>query len=264
MTSTLRIPTLGQFGAALAALALTLAAPAAWAQSTAKNAVESINFSSIQGGKILVKIGLKEPLGGVPQGFAVTNPPRIAIDLPDTVNATGRNQIDAAEGDLRSVSVVQTANRTRLVMNLTRNLTYTQALEGKQLVVTIDGSQPVSTGTPASAAASSAAPAVFAEAAPGTQVRHNLRDVDFRRGNTGEARVVVDLSSPNIGIDIRQQGRQLVIDFLGTNLPKNLVYGAVCIGFILMFVRSIQVSIENWRRGYSILERPEHFDAAPI
>lgn len=48
------------------------------------------------------------------------------------------------------------------------------------------------------------------------------------------------------------------------DLPKNLVYGAVCIGFVLMFLRSIQVSVENWRRGYSILERPEHFDAAPI
>ena len=48
------------------------------------------------------------------------------------------------------------------------------------------------------------------------------------------------------------------------DLPKNLVYGAVCVGFILMFVRSIQVSVENWRRGYSILERPEAFDAAPI
>ncbi len=48
------------------------------------------------------------------------------------------------------------------------------------------------------------------------------------------------------------------------DLPKNLIYGAVCLGFILMFVRSVQVSIENWRRGYSILERPEHFDAAPV
>ena len=36
------------------------------------------------------------------------------------------------------------------------------------------------------------------------------------------------------------------------------------IGFIVMFVRSVQVSIENWRRGYSILERPEAFDAAPV
>jgi TRAP-type C4-dicarboxylate transport system permease small subunit len=48
------------------------------------------------------------------------------------------------------------------------------------------------------------------------------------------------------------------------NLPKNLVYGAVCLGFVLMFVRSVQVSVENWSRGYSILERPEHFDAAPV
>ena len=48
------------------------------------------------------------------------------------------------------------------------------------------------------------------------------------------------------------------------DLPKNLVYGAVCVGFVLMFVRSVQVSVENWRRGYSILERPEQFDAAPV
>jgi TRAP-type C4-dicarboxylate transport system permease small subunit len=48
------------------------------------------------------------------------------------------------------------------------------------------------------------------------------------------------------------------------DLPKNLVYGAVCIGFVLMFVRSVQISVQNWRRGYSILERPEAFDAAPV
>ena len=79
-----------------------------------KNAVESINFSQVQGGKIIVKVGMKEPLASPPQGFAVTNPPRIAVDLPDTVNATGRTQIEAGEGDLKSVSIVQTANRTRL------------------------------------------------------------------------------------------------------------------------------------------------------
>lgn len=221
MTNSLRIPTTGKFGAALAAVFLALAAPVAWAQA-AKNAVESIDFSSVQGGKILVRIGLKEPLAAIPQGFAVTNPPRIAIDLPDTVNGLNRNQVEAGEGDLRSVSVVQTANRTRLVMNLARNLTYTQSLDGRQLVITIDGSQaPTSAGTVPTAPSSGTA--VFAEAAvPGT-VRYNIRDVDFRRGNSGEARVVVDLSSPNIGIDIRQQGRQLVVDFIHTNVPRNLI-----------------------------------------
>jgi type IV pilus assembly protein PilQ len=221
VTTTLRIPISGKFGAALAAVVLALAAPVAWAQA-AKNSVESIDFSQVQGGKIIVRIGLKEPLSATPQGFAVTNPPRIAIDLPDTVNGLNRNQIEAGEGDLRSVSVVQTANRTRLVMNLTRNLTYTQAIEGRQLVVTIDGSQaPSSAGAvPTTPGASTA---VFAEAAVPGAVRYNIRDVDFRRGNAGEARVVVDLSSPNIGIDIRQQGRQLVVDFINTNVPRNLI-----------------------------------------
>ena len=46
-------------------------------------------------------------------------------------------------------------------------------------------------------------------------------------------------------------------------LPKNWVYGLVFIGFVHCSVRSVQVSVENWRRGYSILERPEAFDAAP-
>ncbi len=221
MTTTLRIPT-PKFGAALAAFVLALAAPLAWAQGAAKNAVESVNFSSVQGGKILVKIGLKEPLTVAPQGFAVTNPPRIAIDLPDTVNATGRTQIEAGEGDLRSVSIVQTANRTRLVMNLTRNLTYTQSTDGTQLIVSIDASQAATT-TAAVSTSPSAAPTVFAEAGAPSTVRYNLRDVDFRRGNTAEGRIVVDLSSANIGIDIRQQGRQLVVDFINTNVPRNLV-----------------------------------------
>jgi type IV pilus assembly protein PilQ len=215
-----RIPTRG-IACALAAVAFALTGPLAWAQGAAKNAVESVTFSAVQGGKILVRVALKEPLAAPPQGFAVTNPPRIAIDLPDTVNATGRSQIEAGEGDLRSVSLVQTANRTRLVMNLSRNLAYTQAVQGKELVVTIDAGQaPVSAGTvPTSPTTASA---VFAETTPG-QARYNLRDVDFRRGNTGEGRIVVDLSSPNVGIDIRQQGRQVLVDFLNTDVPRSLV-----------------------------------------
>ncbi|HUQ28037.1 MAG TPA: type IV pilus secretin PilQ [Usitatibacter sp.] len=221
MKTTARIPTFGRLGTALAALVLALGAPFAWAQG-AGNAVESINFSQVQGGRIIVKVGLREPLAAPPQGFAVTNPPRIAIDLPNTVNALNRNQIEAGEGDLRSVSVVQTANRTRLVMNLSRNLTYTQAVNGRELVVTIDGSQAPATGATVSTSPSPAS-TVFAEAPAGTSQRYNLRDVDFRRGANSEGRVVVDLSSSSIGIDIRQQGRQLVLDFVNTNVPRNLV-----------------------------------------
>jgi type IV pilus assembly protein PilQ len=217
MTTSLRIPTPARLWAGLAAFALALATPLAWGQG-AKNAVESIDFSSVQGGKIVVRIGMREPLAAPPQGFAVTNPPRIAIDLPDTVNAMNRTHVEAGEGDLRSVTLVQAGNRTRLVMNLTRNLPYTQAIDGKQLVVTLEGS--------AAAAPTANAPAAsttFAEAVAGSGTRYSVRDVDFRRGNMGEGRIVVDLSSANVGIDIRQQGRQVLVDFVNTDVPPNLV-----------------------------------------
>ncbi|MCP6769355.1 hypothetical protein NL529_31355, partial [Klebsiella pneumoniae] len=61
----------------------------------------------------------------------------------------------------------------------------------------------------------------FAEVQPG-DIDHTLRDVDFRRGVNGEGRIVVDLSDNSTGIDIRQQGRSLIVDFVKTSLPRNL------------------------------------------
>ncbi len=217
-----RIGITGALRAAFMALLLAVAAPLAWAQGAAKNVVESINFSSVQGGKILVKVGLKNALPAVPQNFSVTNPARIAFDLPETASALGKTQIDAGEGDLKSVSVVQTPSRTRLVLNLARSVAYTASLDGKLLVVTLDGAQAAAgAGAPPGTVAAAAA-TVFAEAVPGA-VRQNIRDVDFRRGNAGEGRVIVDLSSANTGIDIRLQGRSILIDFINSSVPKNLV-----------------------------------------
>ena len=61
----------------------------------------------------------------------------------------------------------------------------------------------------------------FAEPRPG-DVTHSLRDVDFRRGSNGEGRVIVDLSDASTGIDIRQQGKTLIVDFVKTSVPRNL------------------------------------------
>ena len=205
-------------GTCLITLTLLACAPGtalAQAAAAAKNAIESIDVSSLQGGKVLVKVNFKDALPAVPAGFTVTNPPRIAIDLPNTVNAMGKNAVDVSESDVKSINIVEVANRTRLVLNLARSLNFTSALEGKTLIVTIEGA-------PASAAKPATQVTKFAEAAPG-EVRQSLRDIDFRRGNNGEGRIIVDLSSPNTGIDIRQQGRSVIVDFINTTVPRNLV-----------------------------------------
>lgn len=196
----------------IALLAMPVLAPAADLPPTS-NAVQSVETTTLPGGKVIVRVNLKNALAATPAGFTVGNPPRIALDLPDTGNAIGKNTVEANLGPLSSVNVVQAGNRTRLVLNLNKSVEYEAKVDGKQLLVSL--------GDVGSGAAPVNATPRFAEAAPGN-ASHSIRDVDFRRGGAGEARIVTTLSDAQAGINIRQQGDGVVVDFIGTDLPKAL------------------------------------------
>jgi type IV pilus assembly protein PilQ len=196
--------------AALAALA-TVAAAAAPFAAWAQNKIQSIT-SSQQAGTEVVSIELSEPLSTVPSGFSVQTPPRIAIDLPGVVNALGRSSVEINQGNLRSVNVAEAGERTRLVLNLKQAAGYRAQLQGKTLLVVLDAA-----GT---AQAAAEQPTTFA---PAQNVEAQaLRDIDFRRGTDSTGRVVVSLPSAQVGVDIRQQGKNLVVEFLRSTLPETL------------------------------------------
>lgn len=192
----------------LLAAVIGLSAHAALAQ---QNSIESVNVSPQSGGKIVVRVGLKEALATPPAGFTVNNPPRLAFDFANTGNALGRNAQDVSDGDVRRINIVQAGNRTRMVLELTRALNYETQVDGKNILITLHG-----TTAPAASTGQR-----FAEANAADQ-KHSLRNVDFRRGNAGEGRVVIDLSDSQVGIDLRRQGRSIIIDFLNSDLPANL------------------------------------------
>ena len=182
----------------------------AFAQS---NSIESISANQ-QGVNLIVKITLKNPLVKSPLGFSITNPARIALDFADTSNGTGKSAIDIGMGDLRNVNVVEATGRSRLVFNMNKSLNYATTVEGNVVIVTIDGS-----GGIATAVNSVGLP--VASSAP-AKVKQNLRDIDFRRGSVGEGRVIVDLPSNQVAVDVRQQGQQIIVDFLKVGLPEIL------------------------------------------
>src|SRR5262249_38612222 len=163
-----------------------------------------------QGGNIVVRIATKEPLKAVPPSFTVANPARIVFDFANTSNALGRNAQDVGQGELRSMNVVQGADRTRLVLNLRRSVSHEAALAGNNIVVTLAAGSAAATGP-------SSQTSHFAEGKADS--KHAIREVDFRRGNAGEGRILVDLTDTSTGIDIRQQGQNIVIEFLKTSLP---------------------------------------------
>ncbi|MCX7140370.1 MAG: type IV pilus secretin PilQ [Proteobacteria bacterium] len=197
---------------AIGVLIATLWTALVMAQTPA-NSVEAFNVSQ-QSGKVIVKLTLKEALKSQPGSFTVANPARIAFDLPNTVNGLGRNSQNIGEGELLSMNLVQAGERTRMVLNLRRSVAYDTQIDGKNLVIIL-------AAAPVAAGASSATTVThFVEAKE--QDTHRVRDIDFRRGKAGEARIVVDLSDSSTGIDIRAQGQNLVIDFVKTSLPDKL------------------------------------------
>src|SRR6266480_2709092 len=176
------------------------------------NSIESFEVSQ-QAGKTIVRITTKEPLRNVPPNFAVASPARIAFDFPNTVNALGRASQDIGQGELRSMNLVQGSERTRLVLNLRRPVAHEASLDGGALVISLSEL----------AVAQTAPGGQIAHFAEGkAEARHAIRDVDFRRGRAGEGRVVVDLSDTSTGIDIRQQGQNVIVEFIKTALPDNL------------------------------------------
>ena len=195
------------------AAALTLAAAGA-ASAQGANSIESLTVTKGSSGNTIVKFTLKSAPANPPAGFAISNPPRIALDFLDTSNGLGSTQRVLDDPAMRSLNVIQAGNRTRVVFNLNKPQTFSTNVEGNTVLVTLfDQSQQLDAKTQVVER--------FAEARPG-DVSHALRDVDFRRGANGEGRVVVDMSDNATGIDIRQQGKNLIVDFIKTNLPRNL------------------------------------------
>jgi type IV pilus assembly protein PilQ len=175
------------------------------------NSIDSFEVTP-QDGKVIVRVTTKEAVAAPPPNFAVANPARIAFDFANTVNALGRASQDIGQGELRSMNVVQGTDRTRLVLNLRRAVAYEATVEGRTVVITLSA--------PAVAAGAPATAGHFAEGRADT--KHAIRELDFRRGRSGEGRVIVDLSDTSTGIDIKQQGQNIVVDFLMTTLPDNL------------------------------------------
>src|SRR4051812_33635193 len=151
-------------------------------------AVENVT-GTLQGGQEVVRIEFSEPLTSLPTGFVTQSPARIALDVPGATNAMGRSAVDMNVGNLRSVNVVQSGDRSRLVLNLKTPTNYKLQLDGKALVVLLD---PV-----AQTAAAASQPQTFAE----SRNRDNqpLKDLDFRRGPDGSGRVIVDLPTNQVG-----------------------------------------------------------------
>ena len=198
---------------ALLASAVTLFALPGWAV-----ALTDLQFSSLPGGRVEVQLTF-DGTPPAPEAFTIEQPARIALTLPGTSNALESRYHSLGAGNAREVTVVQAGDRTRVVISLTELVPYTTRVEGQKLLVEVGG-----TGQEQIAPSST----VEAQAVTGRAQRatsgggSQVLDIDFRRGEEDEGRVMLQLSNPNVPVNVTSEGGRVKVEISDTELPARL------------------------------------------
>jgi type IV pilus assembly protein PilQ len=195
--------------AALGTVALALGS----AQATAANVLQDIHYTAGPSGAVEVILELAAPPGDA-NVFTTDDPPRIAIDLPETRNASGKRRMAVGSGATSSITAVEAGGRTRVVIDLFQPASFESRAEGNRLVLRVAGLS--ATGATAASQPATRDPA---KRLPGAAEVANL---DFRRASAGAGRVIVSFSSENIGASLRDDGRQVTVDFANVTVPVSL------------------------------------------
>ncbi len=175
--------------------------------------LQSIDVQTLSGQQVQLKLHMSGP-APEPLPFTIDKPARIAFDLPNTTLALASRRFDVRSGGVDTVLAAEANGRARLVVNVDNLMPYTTKVDGNDIIVTL-GQQPgADVGKPA------AARAAVSQSNPAERA---IRTIDFRRGADGTGRVIVQLTDPRTPVNVRQEGQQIVVDFAGTAMPKNLM-----------------------------------------
>ncbi|NID16033.1 type IV pilus secretin PilQ [Luteibacter yeojuensis] len=195
-------------------LGVTLALAGAFAgQAAAANALRNVSYDTQPGGRVELTLAFSER-APEPKVFTTSNPPRIAIDLPDTSNAFSTRHLDIGKGATSGVSVVSAGGRTRVTIELFRDSAYKTRVDGNNLIVTVNNG-------PSGATTTTAIVSDPTKALP-SSVGTPLNNIDFRRGQNGEGRVLVTLGTQTSTPEMHREGDHVIVSLPGTTLPPKL------------------------------------------
>lgn len=185
--------------------------------------VTDLEFASLPGDQVEITFRFDEP-PPEPRGYTIEQPARIAIDLFGVKSGLKEKYFNLGVGNARNVTVMETKDRTRVIINLTELTGYSTNRVGSDMILVV-GQGATST---ASASSTFGGPAPVTPAKKSFEgsfegnVSGSLMDVDFRRGAAGEGQIIVSLSDPNITVDLSEKSGQIVVEFVDAELPENL------------------------------------------
>jgi len=194
--------------------------------STSVNAVtlNSVEFSSLSGDRVEIRMNF-DGVPPEPSGYTIEEPARIVLDLPGVVSGLSEKHHELGIGNARRVSVLSAQDRTRAIVNLTELVAYDTEIDGKTLFLMV-GARPASQSNLEEVPPSASRQIQSVTSVSGVRSLDErssiIEQVDFRRGEDGEGRVLLTLSDPKAAVNVSGEGDEIRIEVRNTRLPKAL------------------------------------------
>lgn len=202
----------------LALLLVCLAPSLLWAKS-----LNDIEFSELPGDRFEVRMGFDEA-PPQPDGYTIEQPARIVLDFPEVASELEQRRFPLSFENSSSALVLTSQGRTRLIVNLTELANYSARVEGNQYVLEVGGEQGEGDAVeqPAQQPSSSVVDSSGSQADQDASAGSRITEIDFRRGEEGEGRVVLSLSDDQIRASISETGEGVQLEMPGVDIPEEL------------------------------------------
>ncbi len=181
------------------------------------NVIQNIEYSTLPGNRLQISLELSEQAVN-PLSFTIDNPARIAFDFPNTGSKLSKRSQPIGIGIAQSITTISTKTKTRVILNLSEVVPYQVTTQGNNVLITLD-SEATGAAFETNNATLAASPA---ETLRFSDKPRGIENIDFRRGEEGEGRVVINLTESNIPMDISEEFGKVVVKFLGIKLPDEL------------------------------------------
>ena len=200
--------------------------------------LNSLNYSSLSGDKVQLILTFSESVDK-PNTFSIDDPARVVLDFAGVKSKLAKKTQQINLAGAKSISVVGAGDRTRVVINLDQTMPYTIEKETNNIIITLEGGA--------------------RDIAVADSNDYQVDDIDFHRGNEGEAQLKIHLNNENVSADVYQERGTIIVDLKGVELPSNLHrrLDVVDFGTPVQFIDSIQTG-NNTRLTLSTTGEFEH------
>ena len=179
--------------------------------------IEDIAFTAQPGAGLEVRLTFNEPPSADIESYSIEDPARIVLDFPDTRSRLDQKRYALSQANATSVMVLESGDRTRMIVNLVDLVPFESAVAGRQLTlqVGLDNGQ-------------------FASPAPATDILRTdanrvervvseITDLAFQRSPDGEGLLILSLTNPAVDASIFSEGGDITLQFMNTNVRESLI-----------------------------------------